>query len=53
MSGHLIEENVNRIKKEIASLAEGREVRLLAATKTRTAEEIQKAFAAGIDAAKR
>ncbi len=51
MSGHLIEENVNRIKKEIASLAEGREVRLLAATKTRTAEEIQKAFAAGIDAA--
>ena len=51
MSECLIEENVKRLKEEIASLAKGREVSLLAATKTRTAEEIQRAFAAGIDAA--
>ncbi|MBE6936073.1 MAG: YggS family pyridoxal phosphate-dependent enzyme [Ruminococcaceae bacterium] len=46
-----IKERVAAIREEIAALSGGREVKLLAATKTRTAEEIQAAFAAGIDAA--
>ncbi len=51
MSASLITEQVEKIKAEVAALSGGREVRLLAATKTRTAEEIQAAFAAGVDAA--
>ena len=51
MNSALIEENIRRIRAELAALAGGREVRLLAATKTRAADEIQTAFAAGIDAA--
>ncbi len=51
MNVSCIRENVEKIKADIAALAGGRDVLLLAATKTRGAEEIQAAFAAGIDAA--
>lgn len=51
MNHILIEENICRIKEELTALAGSREVCLLAATKTRSAEEIQAAYAAGIDAA--
>ena len=51
MSSSQIRENVERIRLEIKELSQGRTVRLLAATKTRSAEEIQEAFAAGVDAA--
>ena len=51
MIGSLIEENVKKIREEISALSNGGAVRLLAATKTRSAEEIQAAYDAGIDAA--
>lgn len=51
MNSALIEENIAKLRAELAALSGGREVCLLAATKTRGAEEIQAAFAAGIDAA--
>ena len=51
MIGCLIEENVKKIREEISALSNGGAVRLLAATKTRSAEEIQAAYDAGIDAA--
>ena len=51
MNRALIEENIAKIRAELAALSAGREVCLLAATKTRGAEEIQAAYAAGIDAA--
>ena len=51
MNEPLIRDNVKALREEIAALCGGRPVQLLAATKTRGAEEIQAAFAAGVDAA--
>ena len=44
-----IAENIARIRAEIEQAAAGRPVQLLAATKTRTAAEVQQAIAAGVD----
>ena len=42
-------ENIARIRAEMEQAAAGRPVQLLAATKTRTAEEVRQAIAAGVD----
>ena len=44
-----IAENIARIRAEMEQAAAGRPVQLLAATKTRTAAEVQQAIAAGVD----